>query len=76
MCPIVATVRQDARSERFAALCSGLRAALERLAARLRSSGCSDPERYFAGCRDRFDLEKRERDWIRRNGADGSLLGQ
>lgn len=32
-------------------------------------------ERYFAGSTDRFELERREREWTRGHSSDGSLLG-
>jgi hypothetical protein len=33
-------------------------------------------ERFFAGSVDRFELERRERDWTRWQSSDGSLLGR
>jgi hypothetical protein len=63
--------------------CVAASSCLEGLVARIRSLARApalralpqggEPERYLSGSADRFELERREREWIR--CSEGSLLG-
>ena len=65
-----------AASKRIKALAADIRSTLQRSPAARRRGQRGEYERFFAGSVDRFELERREREWTRWQSSDGSLLGR
>lgn len=68
-------VTENAASKRTMALGAAMRSAWQSFAAGLKGRQRGELDRYLAGSADRFEVERRERAWTRRQPSDGSLLG-
>jgi hypothetical protein len=65
-----------AASKRITTWAADMGSRWQRLAVVRASGQRNELEHFFAGSVDRFELERRERDWTRWQSRDGSLLGR